>query len=115
MRYYGPAERIVDGKNSGLWHYVMRHRDQVIPVGYCARNCDGHPTQEAACRHYRDYLLDHQLAFFDDPDVMLRCVVCNEMTTGRGHVSTQMWVLCADHRNRSEIEKRYEVGQIWES
>lgn len=115
MRHFRPAERIIDGKPGGLWHYTMRHQDVTLPVGYCADGCEGHPTKEEACQHYQQYLLDHELGFSVDPDVMLRCAVCQEMTTGRGHVSWHTWALCPAHQNRDEVAKLHVVWESWES
>ena len=35
MNYYGPRERMKDGKTSGVWDYTNLNNDVIYPIGYC--------------------------------------------------------------------------------
>lgn len=106
MNYYQPRElKGSDGKGNGLFHYTVRNDNRIFAVGYCAEGCDGHPTEEAARRHYTEYLLDNRLQL----DLQLtgqqrRCEVCGEWTQGLARVDhSSSWPLCDQHRTREAV------------
>lgn len=76
---------------------------------------DGHATAEEAEACYREYLLDHEI-HQGNWTAQLHCAVCQSWTTGFASVGQMgYWSLCEEHNNRTEIEKLFEVGEIWSS
>lgn len=119
MRYDQPLQ-IKDGPHAGKWHFVRKYgsdgRRGMGAIGYCAEGCNGHDTAEEAREHYRQYLLDQRLRFFegpDDPSTLRKCQVegCTAYTAGRGQLGEWlMWNLCATHRTREVVEVLYPVA-----
>lgn len=111
MRYYTARQKQVDKK----WHYCCGDS----PVGYCAQECEGHDTDEEACNHFKEYLLDNITYKEDseDPHHLRRCkhVGCKNMTDGyaANHMYYKLFTLCKEHRNKESIAPLLSVGEMW--
>ncbi len=80
-----------------------------------ANPCPGHKTQEEACEHYKEYLLDQ--ATYHGPKKQEwpknKCELdgCNNEAT---HMATcggsHCWEFCASHCNRESVAKVLSVG-----
>ena len=82
MRIYMPRElRGETGKGTGLWHMTVGSDEEgwVYPVGYCAKDCPGHATPEAAQEHYRQWLAD-SASLFEDENQQRKCALCGAWT-----------------------------------
>ena len=108
MQYYS-ARKL---KETGLWHYTVGSH----PVGYCADDCPGHATEEEACEHYKQYLLDKRMRPGTLSNQMLRCRECKEFTDGVVHIGAyQMFILCPAHQGKETVAKHLRIGESWES
>jgi hypothetical protein len=126
-----------DNKRTGTYPIGYCHalREMKPEIGFSQEMCDrynteeqkfaskyhkdGHATKEEACECYRQYELDHTLRFEDDnPDAstLHKCEECGTFTSGSAHVGAYVyWRLCAEHRTREQVEKRFTVGEAWQS
>lgn len=78
--------------------------------------CGGHDTEEEACNHYKEYLLDNRVRYSKDVQSQRKCEICKEWTQGLAWVGGyQGFQLCEKHQNRESLEKLLEVGISWES
>lgn len=66
----------------------------------------GHATAEEAAACHREYELDFELRFSEDKDVMKRCEVCEEFTTGRASLGQfGHYAVCPKHRTREGVKE----------
>jgi len=77
--------------------------------------CQGHDTEEDACEHYKQYLLDN-IRYTKSSSSMHKCRICGEWTTGIADVSmSQYYTICEEHQNRESMATIVSVGVSWES
>ena len=105
LRYYLPLEILVNELRSGRFHYccyVYPFR-QIIPVGYCAEGCTGHPSREEAREHYRQYLVDRFGRYDGRFSAPCACTLCGRSTTyyakAEFHYEWDAVGLCQTHLN----------------
>lgn len=71
--------------------------------------CPGHETEEGACEHFKEFMLDkaqHNVRFEISP-----CAVCGSPTTrGAKTVAHLAWHLCRKHNNRDGLSTA--IGKI---
>jgi hypothetical protein len=114
-----PWESCPDCKEFGLWSEEQRACTTCNGRGLVEREnpCPGHETEEEACEHYRQHLIDDSRYDFQMKPAHA-CAVCGEMTemlAGVAYHSIQVW-LCDKHRNRENLEITMPaLGQIWSS
>lgn len=127
---------------NGLWHYTNSHGDSVYPIGNCSsfkscpvcsghgfvnesvcvcdcgviKNetpCPGHKTEEEACEHYRQYLLDkvHVTTCLQ----AVPCKICGVDTKQLMSCDESYYSLCAEHCNREGLASILEVYESWGS
>lgn len=131
MNYYQPRQREKDKR----WDFTCMNDGRIWPVGYCRaykdlegdpivghtvtpeylaehratqhkHHADGHATEDEARACYREYLLDHHLQLMlENPDVMVKCLVCGVFTTNYANCDHVSYSLCPEHNNRAEVEK----------
>jgi len=115
MNYYGPLQVAGHGPYAGRFHYTKHNRRTgTVPVGYCADDCPGHETEEEACEHYRQWLLDnatyhHSLA---PPQ---SCEICGAWTDRLAKLPHMVALvpLCEAHHDRDFLDQA--VGKIGRS
>jgi len=67
---------------------------------------DGHATAAEAEACYREYELDFELRFSEDKDVLKRCGVCEEFTTGRASLGQfGHYAACPKHQTREDVQE----------
>lgn len=80
-RIYQALEiRDSDGKGTGRWHMTVGSDEEhwVHAVGYCAQDCEGHPTAAEAERHHKEYVADHARVW--NATSAHKCEGCGEWT-----------------------------------
>ena len=125
MSFYTARELMgADGERTGKWHYTVAWGDaggtRVAAVGYCAQDCSGHDTPQAACDHYKHYLLDQRTRYAAGEQAMTqhRCEVadCGAWTTGAAFVGGyEVHYLCDAHRDRAHLAPLVGVVDAWET
>ncbi len=121
MNYDGPRQIERDGKPTGIWHYTRMRDKAVWPIGYCRENCDGHPSADEACAHYKKYLMDQ--AEFRGPKTeewpKHKCAVkdCNNEAKHQIIIPGRMhdFETCEGHCNKEALETLLVVGESWHS
>ena len=122
------VERAAQYGPDGPWHYAsIKNGVGGYPIGYCTTECK-HTTEDEACEHYRQWLLDNLKGFMGRPDTLHRCearmfgdIRCPKFTDGGlGEPGGfDMHHLCDDHRNRETFERCFRpvgsVGEAWVS
>lgn len=110
MRHYSARQL----KDSGLWHYTVQMGGRAFPTGYCAKDCPGHDTADAARGHYKAHLLDG--AIETTLSQWSGCRVCDQPTKkAMLYGSMGLEPLCEAHCNRESLEPLVKVGESWES
>lgn len=72
---------------------------------------NGHVSAEDACECYKQFLLDFCLRLDKSfTDAQKKCEACGAWTQKFAEVKMRLFVLCDEHRNRQEIEKRLSIG-----
>ena len=70
---------------------------------------DGHATAEEAFACHREFQLDHDLRFHEDPQAYRPCAECGTLTTARGGLQNCMASrsvpLCPAHHDRAMVAK----------
>lgn len=80
--------------------------------------CPGHHSKDAACEHYRQYLLDKATFNYIDENTKHKCSICGAWTQQvaeiKGHL---IWeYLCDEHCNRDGLSRIFkEIGVSWAS
>lgn len=117
------------------WHYCVfdplefEHGDGRGPVavGYCDENCLGHPTEEEAREHFRQYILD-KCEFVTALSEGMKCRVCGSSAKNVAELASflgQMGFvtipshdrqipLCASHSNRDALDKLFLLSDFQE-
>jgi len=121
MNYYKARQH----KDTKKWKYTMVNDGKIYEVGYCAtEGCKGHDTPEEACEHYKQYLIDKRLNFFNPDkrlkffnpaggDVMYECKICGEFTQGFVTVNMQSFPLCEKCQTKENVsELMGSIGEI---
>ena len=89
----------------------------LLPIGYCAGACVGHATAVHAMLHYRQFLLDKQLALDTPARVCRNCLVCGTRTHRAAAIWTEFhdaWVfpLCDFHRTRARVRQLFVLEEF---
>lgn len=116
MRYLMAREsKDEQGKPTGKWHFTERYDNDIVAVGYCARNCPGHATSQEAAEHYRQYMLD--IANFDAQrwEREEPCRVCGALTVGLAVIPGHHLpvTLCEIHRNREGLAQAMPIVEMF--
>jgi hypothetical protein len=113
IRYYLPL-RIASGcRSPGLYHYCcyLYPAGQAWSVGYCAKNCQGHDTRDAAREHYRQFLIDRFGQYTGTLSSAGTCAVCGRLTTHCAsvdyHYEWEVIGLCPVHLNREGLSASF--------
>lgn len=105
MNYYKARQN----QETSKWKYTMSNDGKFYEVGYCATDgCKGHDTYEEACEHYKQYILDKQLHFYNpkDGDTMNKCEICGEFTFGHVTVGAcEFHYLCKKHQTKEDVSR----------
>ena len=87
-----------------------------------AQPCEGHPTAEEACSHYKHYLVEKTTFHPDEPGADkgrgAGCDApgCKADEAGYAQVpGGQRYRFCADHLNTEGLKQVIKVGESWES
>lgn len=119
MNYYQASEIQKDGKGTGKFRYTKHNkRTGTYAVGYCADDCEGHDTEEEACEHYRQYLLNERVRTGTVLGSKHQCSYegCEEWTQNMAHIGEASYSICQFHNNREDIEKIFpKVGRSFGS
>jgi hypothetical protein len=95
------------GDEAGKWFTVVIAHKTVRRVGYCAIDCAGHESSDAALAHHLQYQLDRETDFWLDRRALGgRCEICGAHTTlharlGRG---SKLFRLCHTHHTTSSLK-----------
>ena len=93
-RHYGASMKVRPEEREKL----HRFRDKF--------HSDGHATAEEAEACHDEYELDFELRFREDQDVMKRCAVCGEFTTGRADLGEfRRYAACKEHQTREAVKE----------
>lgn len=114
MNYYRARQH----QKTGKWKYTLENGGRIYEIGYCAReDCPGHDTEEEACRHYEQYMLDNHLHFYnpENPHTFRKCQECGEITAGFAEVGITIIDLCPDHQTKAVVAKHYIEGKSMSS
>lgn len=115
MRHNRPAQIL--GSDPPRYRYVTDGDNGGYAIGYCADDCEGHATEEQACEHYRQYLLDTQLRINKTSWRPCKHEPCEKRPTH--HIQVGMHGLldfCEEHATREMAEKYFpKVSLSWES
>jgi hypothetical protein len=98
------------GADSGRWYAMIIEGRGARRVGYCAIECAGHESSEAALEHYLQYQLDREAALWLDRRAQpANCEICGERTTLRARLGrdTKPFVLCQKHQSSGSLKELF--------
>ncbi|HEU4628069.1 MAG TPA: hypothetical protein VFS52_25170 [Steroidobacteraceae bacterium] len=98
------------GADSGKWYAMVIEGRGARRVGYCAIECTGHESSEAALEHYLQYQLDRESALWLDRRAQpANCEICGERTTLRARLGrdTKPFVLCLKHQSSRSLKELF--------
>jgi hypothetical protein len=101
------ARKCEAGVDAGKWYTVIIERQAVRRTGYCALECIGHETSEAALEHHLQYQLDREADLWLDRRAKPGdCEICGERTTLRARLGreTKLFVLCQRHQTSNSLK-----------
>lgn len=103
IRYYLPLEIWSEIKGISLYHYCcyIYPGNKAWPVGYCSKDCSGHPSKLEAREHYRQFLIDRFGQYSGRLNSPAACAVCGRTTTSYAwidfHFEWEAVALCPPH------------------
>lgn len=108
--WYKPRQKQSDGK----WHMTAGSDEDssgyAYAIGYCAKGCPGHDTQEAAYKHWEEYILDNEVKAYRERNEQKRCLICSRWTNQLvevGRTFPYYLPLCSLHESKEIIIEQY--------
>lgn len=98
---------IVQAYGSEEAYQAFLRREEPLRAKY---HTGGHESRQAAHACYAEFQLDHDLRFYEEPEVYRACAECGTLTTARGGLqncsSSRSVPLCPAHQDRDIAAKR---------
>jgi hypothetical protein len=101
------ARKCEVGTDAGKWYTMAIERQTARRTGYCALECSGHDSSEAALEHHLQYQLDRETdLWLDRRATPGDCEICGERTTLRARLgrATKLFVLCQRHHTSASLK-----------